>query len=406
MLRAAARLLCVLLWVWAQHARGAEHPDPQQLLEAGLQARKRQDLSASIAAFQTALLQGPLPAQLHEALTLELAITLAFDGRHAESLARYDALLAEQPRSAAALLGKARVLPWMSRAAASLAIYRELLSREPDSLEAKRGMAAAYLSDLDLRRARQVYGEVLRTHPGDAESVAGLKQAREVTRFELTAIAGISGAPATGWNPVGALRAVLRSSPRLAFALSYQLDAPFLYGDRSLQAGWRHRAEAGVLLRLGRRLDLAVSYQVALLPETIRHAAPIELSVKLPRDFVVIATARPGIDQLRRVSLLASLGLQYHLRPDLWLMAQLFRYDDAAGEHATAFVGTLNAPILHRWMLKVGGAYGLYTEGAIYAAFAENWLRLTERGALGLLYQYSGGFMEQHAAALAVRWRF
>lgn len=54
----------------------------------------------------------------------------------------------------------------------------------------------------------------------------------------------------------------------------------------------------------------------------------------------------------------------------------------------------------------IAAAYRVFTEGQTYAAFTENWLRLGQKLSLAVMYQYSGGFFEQHSASLAARWRF
>ena len=94
------------------------------------------------------------------------------------------------------------------------------------------------------------------------------------------------------------------SSPRVQLALGYQLDAPFLFGDVYQSSGYRQRAEAAVVLRIGSRLDLSAGYQLAVLPTTFRHAIATELSIKLPRSVVLLLALRPALDHQINLSLL------------------------------------------------------------------------------------------------------
>lgn len=376
--------------------------DPQLFLFRGALDRTNNDLHAAIVVFQQGLRSHPH----HLSLGLELAITLAFLGRHKEALAQYDLLQQKDPTSAAVLLGKARLLIWMERAQESLAIYRKLLVHEPDNHEAKRGMGAAFLSLLRRKEAEQMYRAVLETKPDDEEARSGLKMLKSVSLAELTLTGGASGAPGTGVSPIAGLRATWKLTPRVQLALGYQLDAPFLFGDVYQSSGYRQRAEAAVVLRIGSRLDLSAGYQLAVLPTTFRHAIATELSIKLPRSVVLLLALRPALDHQINLSLLATLGLQYHFRPDLWIMLQGFRYDDSSQEHASVLVATLHLPIGKRWLLKLGGVYGHYVEGDSYGGFVESYWRVHPRVDLGLFYQYAAGFLLQHTGTLSLRWRY
>lgn len=412
----------------------AAPPDCGRVLEQAQQAHASQD-RAAIPALMAALQEGCAAPELflvlaalqretadrqaaigvlrlgverypeHLALSVELASTLALHGRLLDALALYDRLLQRDPHAVLAQLGKARVLLWLERPRDSQAIYRAVLAKIPNELEAMRGLAAASLALLRRKQAEVLYHEILRRHPGDAEAESGLRQLRQLALAEFSLQAGVSGAPRTELTPIAALQGSVRLTPRQTFLFRYQLDAPIVIGERGLPAGTRHRGELALSSRLGAWVDLGFGYQLAVLATTVRHAWPIELAVKLPRSWVVLGSARPGIDHEGQGSLLASLGVQYHFRVELWLMAQVFRYDDTRGEHATAGVATLHLPLLPCWQIKLGGVYGHYSEGDLFGAFGESWWRLRPRLDLGLSYQYSAGFLEQHAAALALRWR-
>jgi tetratricopeptide (TPR) repeat protein len=359
------------------------------------------DRAAAIAVFQAGVDRYPA----HLGLSLELASTLALHGRLADALAVYERLLQRDPHIVPAQLGKARVLLWLERSRESLAIYRAVLARTPKQLEAMRGLAAASLALLSRRQAQALYQEILRRHPEDTEAQSGLRQTQQLALAELSLQAGISGAPSVDLTPIAALQGSLRLTPRQTLLFRYQLDAPIVIGERGSPAGIRHRGELGLSSRLGRWVELGLGYQLAVLATTVRHAWPVELAVKLPRSWVLLSSARAGIDHQGQGSLLVSLGVQYHFRVELWLMGQVFRYDDTSGEQATAGVGTLHLPLLDRWHLKLGGVYGHYRAGDLFGAFGESWWRLQSRLDLGVMYQYSAGFLEQHAAAVALRWR-
>lgn len=376
----------------------------EALLHLYLGALKRQNRTpdAAIAAFERGVKRHPT----HQALGLELATTLALQGRLASALAQYDALLQKDKDAVLAQLGKARVLIWMERAKESIPIYREILRRDPRNLEAKRGMGAALTALLRRKEAEKLFVDVLRELPADEESLSALRMLKTVSTIELTLSAGVSGAPAQGISPLAGLRATVKVTPRLQLALAYQLDAPFLLGDSVQTSGYRQRADVAATLRIGSRLDLSVGYQLAVLPTTFRHGLPIELSIKLPRSLVLLLAARPAIDHLRTLSLLGSVGLQYHIRPELWIMLQGFRYDDSSGEHATVGVATIHLPLGKRCLFKLGGVYGQYREGDSYGGFAESYFLIHPRVDLGLFYQYAAGFLEQHTGALSLRWRY
>ncbi len=376
--------------------------DPLLYLFQGALRRQQHQVLSAIASFRRGASRHPE----HQGLGLELAISLAFHGDLSGALGQYDAMLRRTPDSVSALLGKARTLIWMERAKDSLPIYRQVLAKDEKNLEAKRGLAAALSALLRKREAAQLYHQVLAVEPQDAEARSGLRTLRAMTFGEVTLFGGVSGSASLGVSPLAGVRVTHRLLPSLQLAASYQLDTPFLYSDAPLSAGYRQRAEAGVSVKLGTRVELGVSYQFASLSQTFRHGLPLDLSVRLPRSLVLLGSARPALDQLLRLSLLASIGLQYHFLPDLWLMLQAFRYDDQDGEHATALVLSLSVPILRCWLLKLGGVYGHYRAGDTYGGFAESLFRLHPRFDLLAQYQYAAGFFEQHTATLGLRWRY
>lgn len=374
---------------------------PEMFLFLGALQRQTVGRQAAASVFQAGVERYPK----HLALSLELASTLALHGRLQDALAVYDRLLQWAPQEVLAQLGKARVLLWLERPRESLRIYRAVLAQTPDQLEAMRGLAAASLALLSRKQAEALYREILRRHPEDAEAQSGLRQLQGLTRAEFSLQAGISSTPSAELTPIAALQGMVRLTHRQTLLFRYQLDAPIVIGERRLLTGLRHRAEIGLSFRLDQRVELGVGYQLAVLATTLRHALPIEISVKLPRSCVLLGGLRAGLDHEGQASLLASLGVQHYFRPELWLMAQVFRYDDTLGEHATAVVGTLHLPLHNRWQIKLGGVYGRYSEGDLLGAFGESWWRLRPRLDLGAMYQYTGGFLDQHAAALALRWR-
>jgi len=372
---------------------------PELFLYLGVLRREVQDLAGSAALLQQGLALQPD----HLNLSLELAVSLAFAGRFAAALQRYEQVLVHTPQLAAAQLGKARVLLWMGRAAESRALYRALLAQAPTDREIRRGLAAAYTAQLRLAAAKDLYRRLLHEDGSDAEARAGLAQLQQITRWEFVALLGATETVGSGLSPTGGLRASYVLTPAVTLLASYQLDAPLLYGDLTQQPGLRQRAEAGLLLHLTPRIDFSLGYQLAAWPNTLRHALPLGGSLKLGRSWIALAGLRPGLDQHGVLSQLSFLGLQATLRPELWAMLQLFRYDDTGGQYATALVGTLHLPLLHHFTLRLGGVLGAYSQGDLYAGFAELWWRCSQRLSLGATYQGSAGFLEQHSAALGLR---
>lgn len=385
----------------ARLARALAHgcAQPELFLYLGVLRREAQDLAGSAALF----LQGLALQPDHLNLSLELAVSLAFAGRFDAALQRYEQVLARTPQPMAARLGKARVLLWMGRAAESRRLYQALLAQAPTDREIRRGLAAADTALLRLAEARDLYLRLLSEDESDAEARAGLAQLRQITRLELVALLGATETVGSGLSPMGGLRGSYVLTPTVTLLASYQLDAPLIYGDPTQQPGLRQRAEAGVLLHLTPRIDFSLGYQLAAWPNTLRHALPLGGSLKLGRSWVALAGLRPGLDQHGVLSHLSFLGAQVTLRPELWAMLQLFRYDDTGGQYATALVGTLHLPLHHRVTLRLGGVLGVYSQGDLYAGFTELWWRCSQRLSLGATYQGSAGFLEQHSAALGLR---
>lgn len=376
--------------------------EPLLYLYLGAFYRQHNDLNAAIAALERGVKRYPD----HQSLGLDLAIALAFQGRLQEALTRYNVLLQKDRTAVPVLLGKARLLIWMEQAKESLPLYQEVLTREPRNLEARRGMGAAYLSLLKRKAAEQQFRDVLREQPHDEESLSALQMLKEIHLVEGTLTGGISGSSANGISPIAGVRATLKVTPRLQLGIGYQFDAPFLFGDTAQSSGYRQRAEAAAVVRVGTRVDLSLGYQFAALQTMLRHSLPIELSIKLPRSLQLLSSIRPALDHQLNLSLLWSIGLQYHFATELWIMLQGFRYDDRLDEHATVGVATIHLPIGKRCQLKLGGVYGYYRQGHSYGGFAESVFRLHTRADLGLFYQYAAGFLQQHTATLSLRWRY
>jgi len=120
----------------------------------------------------TALLAAqPAPDQRAE------AERLARTGAHAEALARFQALVAENPEDVGARIWVGRLHFWMGHADWAEAVFRSVLSSHPDHVEAIVGLGAAITADDRPEEAIAVLDRAEALAPDDADVLAALGRA-------------------------------------------------------------------------------------------------------------------------------------------------------------------------------------------------------------------------------------
>jgi len=122
---------------------------------------------------------------------LQEATVLAWASRYPESLARYDALLSEDPANRGAALGRARTLSWAGRLDEADSAYGQMIQRDGSDLEALAGRGQVALWRGDRAAADQWYSAALAQQPTHVPSLLGLAQLRqaELRLHEATAYA-------------------------------------------------------------------------------------------------------------------------------------------------------------------------------------------------------------------------
>jgi len=102
------------------------------------------------------------------------ALALAFDERHAESVAAYDALLARHPDDVELLLGRAQALAWWGRNPAAVDAYLDVLAKDPSNMRARMGVAWNENWSGRHRIAAEQFEAILASPDADPEAWKGL----------------------------------------------------------------------------------------------------------------------------------------------------------------------------------------------------------------------------------------
>jgi tetratricopeptide (TPR) repeat protein len=127
------------------------------------------DYSTALARYDAVLEQQP---ELTRAL-LRSATLLSWENRLDEALGRFELALSLEPGSREAALGRARVLSWQNRLDQALLAYEELLASHPDDAEILRGLALTLAWKGDYDAARRHYESLLGRDAGDVDALIG-----------------------------------------------------------------------------------------------------------------------------------------------------------------------------------------------------------------------------------------
>lgn len=149
------RPLLALPFLFASHLSGAE--DLGVLLRRAREARNAAQWPEALKAYDAML----AIVDTHETALFERAQTLAWAGRHAESIQAWKLFRQHFPgRSAEANLNLARVLSWAGRLEESKATYRAYLAAHPNHPDALAGLARVSLWTGDPLEARRLVDQL------------------------------------------------------------------------------------------------------------------------------------------------------------------------------------------------------------------------------------------------------
>ena len=200
-----------------------------------------------------------------------------------------DQVLARTPQLTAAQLGKARAAvdgtsrrePGAVSGAAGAGSDRSEIRRgwpQPDTCSAATG------------RGRRTCIAACSAKMGAMPKRGPVWLSYSRSRWEFVALLGATETVGSGLSPTGGLRASYVPPPsRCLPAISSTHRCSMVIWQ---QPGLRQRAEAEVLLHLTPRIDFSLGYQLAVWPNTLRHALPLGGSLKLGRSWVALAGLR------------------------------------------------------------------------------------------------------------------
>ncbi len=114
------------------------------------------------------------PPERKDAISVELATVLGWNGDYKGSIEVFSGVLAADPFNRDARLGLARSYGWAREYEKSKAEYRALLKEDPGNAEGKIGLARVSSWDGGLKEAAALYREVLAKDPGNEEARLGL----------------------------------------------------------------------------------------------------------------------------------------------------------------------------------------------------------------------------------------
>lgn len=147
----------------------------------GLRLKKAEKFEEAARVFQSLVERRPEDADALE----QLATMQAWLGRHDESIATWDRLVALHPRSDDYRLGLARVLYWRGQRVRALRELRHVIGGRPRDVDALTLAGDVHLADGDVKRAREYYRKAKALAPADAELDKKLARAVEPDRWRL-----------------------------------------------------------------------------------------------------------------------------------------------------------------------------------------------------------------------------
>jgi len=152
----------------------------QVLLLHGLLARREAVATHNFSSTITWLKQAAAQASYgNDAPLLELAIAYEWAQKNVEAEHIYNALLLKDPKSRAALLGKARVAVLKNDNETANKIYQDFLSQNPQDTDALNGLARMALSHKQFETAKQFFTNVLGIDSLNQDALIGIAQIQQ-----------------------------------------------------------------------------------------------------------------------------------------------------------------------------------------------------------------------------------
>jgi tetratricopeptide (TPR) repeat protein len=162
-----------------EHFRRAIEGDPERrtewLPELADQLTWSGHAGDAVPLYRESLANASTPEQQRSA-RLGLALALSWDDQLGESLAEYDALIAQDPADREARLGRARVLSWLDRQGPARDEYARVLADHPGDLEARRGLGRVQSWRGRQRDAAERMQALLADHPHDRQATHTLAE--------------------------------------------------------------------------------------------------------------------------------------------------------------------------------------------------------------------------------------
>lgn len=399
-------LLCIALLPSAAYADTILRCGEYEMSE-GLARRAEGELGAAIALFE----QGLAACSGALELQAELAMTLAWYGEHAKSLAHYDALLAQELEPffrRGMRLNRARVLGWAGRIDEAEAAYAKLLEEKPGDPAARLGRAFVMRLRFREGEARRIYETLLNEDPENVEAREGLKAVEETTHWQLDALGGGSYFKGSGeLRPTAELRLGGAWSPNWRLAARYAALVPGGVLGFSDDAPWLHDTSLEVARRLGQRFELSAGYGLRAGAGQVAHLLPLRVSAVLDprRRWTLLGGARPGLRDDGAKELLADAGILAALNRDLWLLGQAFVFLDREQTNYV-ILGTVGATVWTHTQFRFSAGMGATRDIFSYPVNFAVEQRLSVHWALLASYEFLGGFVFRHAfsSGFIARW--
>lgn len=369
---------------------------PDGWLLLGVLRREARELDAALAAFDRGLERAPSRRDL----ALERAVTLSWAGRLEDAEAAYAALRERAPADREARTGWARVRFWRGDRAAAARALRELLEEDPRDADAWSLLGDVRVAALDADGARRAYQRALDVSAEHPDATRGLERAATVTRFELRA--GVSAAATNGsWGPAGQLSLRWLASPALQLFAAYETALPGSRASLGAERS-RHVGSVGAAAQLTPDLRVAASYRLAASSQAVEHGLSMEGAWRTG-PLTWMGELRPSVDHTGRVALGWRAGVQIGAG-DVWVQAQVFRWDGPAPSATTAALTA--AWTLGAWELRAGGGVGHLGEALTGVTSARIRVALDPRVWLAVGGELSFGPIERGAATLegGLRW--
>lgn len=312
----------------------------QAYLACALDFRNQHQLPEAIQRLQYLHQHHPefLPAQL------ELAMTLAWAKRYAESLSIYEQVLQTDPTLNAARIGQAWVWAWKGDLARAESAFRTLIVEQPGWMDAQLGLAFTLRAGLHYEAARKLYEQILTQTPDHPEAKQGLALLQNAARTDVTI--------ATGKLTVSDGREVVQQTLEMSHVLHEGLSvAGTAFFDRNPNVGgdqWGG-GRVGFMKRPNTHWQYGVSVFGSRGNGAYRYGIGVEASHQITKSFTVLGTMRPGLNQGRKFEWVAGGGVLWQISRESYVLPQCFAEQLAGIPRAYTCVATAKLEVIPRF---------------------------------------------------------